>query len=68
MKAKTIWWILGLGVLGLLAWIGLRAYRNHLRREEEMGEYENEGVSFSDSASVAQNHSKMAPETADEGA
>jgi hypothetical protein len=66
LKAKTFWWILGLGVLGLLAWIGLRAYRNHLRIEEEMGEYENEGVPLSETTSVGKNHPKPATETASE--
>ncbi len=42
MKAKTIWWIIALGVLGLLAWIGIRSIRNHRRMEEELSEFEEE--------------------------
>ncbi len=66
MRAKTIWWILGLGVLGLLAWVGLRAYRNHLRLEEEMGEYDNDSVPFSETPSTSQTHTKLATESASE--
>jgi hypothetical protein len=64
LRTKTIWWILGLGIVAFLAWIGLRAYRNHLRTEEEMGEYDHESVPSSDTPSVSRNHPKLAPETA----
>lgn len=56
MKAKTFWRIIGLVVLGLLAWIGIRAYRNHLRREEELSEYDHDGLPPLESSSEGQNH------------
>jgi hypothetical protein len=64
LKAKTFWWILGLGILTLLAWIGLRAYRNHLRVEEEMGDYDHDTDPLTEIPIGGQNHSKMAAETA----
>jgi hypothetical protein len=44
LKSKTLWWIIGLGVLSLLAWIGIRSFRNHRRMEEELSEYEGQGA------------------------
>lgn len=61
MKAKTIWWIIGLGVLTLLAWIGIRSMRNHRRMEEELGEYEGEGMPMAESSPTPESHPTSEP-------
>jgi hypothetical protein len=50
MRRKTIWWIIGLGIVSLLAWIGIRSYLNRRRREEEMGEFEGDSESIIESS------------------